>query len=204
MLGLLLLIAAVVVPRLWLTRAAENRRGAFADQLEGNLQLIAGSLRAGYGLSQSVATVADEAPSPSKEEFGRIVIETRLGRDLPDSLRATALRMKNEDFGWVADAIAIQQEVGGNLAEILDAVSGTIRDRNNIRRQVQALSAEGRMSAVVLIALPIVLAIAISVVNPGYLDVLFDRPVGRVLLGVGVVLMTMGVVWIRRLVRTVF
>jgi tight adherence protein B len=204
MLGLLLLISAVVVPRLWLSRAADKRRGAFADQLEGNLQLVAGSLRAGYGLTQAVATVAEEAPSPSKEEFGRIVVETRLGRELPDSLRATATRMQNDDFGWVADAIAIQQEVGGNLAEVLDAVSGTIRDRNTIRRQVHALSAEGRMSAIVLIALPIVLAMALSIINPGYLDVLFERPVGRIMLGAGVVLMTLGIVWIKRLVKLVF
>jgi len=204
MLGLLLLIGAVVIPRLWLSRAAERRRRAFADQLEGNLQLIAGTLRAGYGLSQAVATVAEEAPSPSREEFGRVVVEIRLGRELPDALRATAARMRNDDFGWVADAIAIQQEVGGNLAEILDGVAATIRDRNQIRRQVQALSAEGRMSAVVLIALPFVLAFAISIINPGYLDVLFQRPIGRVILGLGVVLMTIGVAWIRRLIRIVF
>ncbi|HSM02929.1 MAG TPA: type II secretion system F family protein [Acidimicrobiia bacterium] len=204
MLGLLLLVNAVLIPRLWLSRAADRRRAAFADQLEGNLQLIAGTLRAGYGLSQAVSTVAEEAPSPSRDEFGRVVVEIRLGRDLPDSLRATASRMQNEDFGWVADAIAIQQEVGGNLAEILDGVAATIRDRNNIRRQVHALSAEGRMSAGVLIALPIVLAFAISVVNPGYLDVLFSTPLGRFILGTGVVLMTIGVVWIRRLIRIVF
>jgi tight adherence protein B len=148
--------------------------------------------------------VAQEAPSPSRDEFGRVVVETRLGRELPDALRATAARMRNDDFGWVADAIAIQQEVGGNLAEILDGVAATIRDRNQIRRQVQALSAEGRMSAVVLIALPFVLAFAISIINPGYLDVLFQRPIGRVILGLGVVLMTIGVAWIRRLIRIVF
>jgi len=203
-LGLLLLVGAVVVPRLWLNRAAEKRRSAFADQLEGNLQLIAGSLRAGYGLTQAVATVAEESPSPSKEEFRRVVVETRLGRDLAESLRATAARMRNEDFGWVADAIAIQQEVGGNLAEVLDGVGGTIRDRNNIRRQVRALSAEGRVSAVILITLPFALALIVSVINPNYLDALFDTTAGRVMLGVGAILMTVGGVWIRRLIQVVF
>jgi tight adherence protein B len=204
MLGLLLLAAAVAVPRLWVSRAAQRRHNAFADQLEGTLQLMASTLRAGYGLSQAVATVAEEAPSPTREEFARIVVETRIGRDLPGSLRALAERMKNEDFGWIADAMAIQQEVGGNLAEILDAVGGTIRDRNQIRRQVHALSAEGRMSAVVLIALPIGLAGIISTVNPGYLDVLFNTGGGRVLLLAGVVLMTFGVIWIRKLVKIRF
>ncbi|MDP2622329.1 MAG: type II secretion system F family protein, partial [Actinomycetota bacterium] len=203
-LGLLLLGAAVAIPRLWVSRAAQRRHSAFGDQLEGTLQLMASTLRAGYGLTQAVATVAEEAPSPTREEFARIVVETRIGRDLPGSLRALAERMKNEDFGWIADAMAIQQEVGGNLAEILDAVGGTIRDRNQIRRQVHALSAEGRMSAAVLIALPIGLAAMISAINPGYLDVLFDTGGGRVLLLVGVVLMTFGVIWIRRLVKIRF
>jgi len=203
-LGLLLLGAAVAIPRLWVSRAALRRHSAFGDQLEGTLQLMASTLRAGYGLSQAVATVAEEAPSPTREEFARIVVETRIGRDLAGSLRALAERMKNEDFGWIADAMAIQQEVGGNLAEILDAVGGTIRDRNQIRRQVHALSAEGRMSAVVLIALPIGLALMISVINPGYLDALFVTGGGRVLLLVGVVLMTLGVFWIRRLVKIRF
>jgi tight adherence protein B len=165
---------------------------------------MAGTLRAGYGLTHAVSTVAEEAGSPSKEEFGRVVVEVRLGRELPESLRALANRMRNEDFSWVADAIAIQQDVGGNLAEVLDGVGATIRDRNNIRRQVQALSAEGRISAAVLIALPFALAGIIALVNPGYLDALFETPGGRVMLGVGGVLMTLGVLWIRRLIRIVF
>jgi tight adherence protein B len=204
MLGLLLLVGAITLPRLWVSRAAERRRREFADQLEGSLQLMAGTLRAGYGLTHAVSTVAEEAGSPSKEEFGRVVVEVRLGRELPESLRALANRMRNEDFSWVADAIAIQQDVGGNLAEVLDGVGATIRDRNNIRRQVQALSAEGRISAAVLIALPFALAGIIALVNPGYLDALFETPGGRVMLGVGGVLMTLGVLWIRRLIRIVF
>lgn len=204
MMGLLLVGAAVAIPRLWLSRAAERRHRAFGDQLEGTLQLMASTLRAGYGLTQAVATVAEEAMTPTKEEFARIVVETRIGRDLPGSLRALAYRMGNEDFGWVADAVSIQQEVGGNLAEVLDAVGGTIRDRNQIRRQVQALSAEGRMSAAVLIALPIGLAVVISMVNPGYLNPLFSTGAGRVLLVVGVLLMTFGFIWIRNLVKIRF
>jgi tight adherence protein B len=204
LLGLLLLTGAIVLPRAFISRAARKRRGAFADQLEGTLQLISGSMRAGYGLVSAMSTVATEAPSPTSDEFGRVVIETRVGRDLTTALRGVADRMRNDDLAWVTDAIAIQQEVGGNLAEVLDAVGATIRDRNQIRRQVHALSAEGRFSAVILIALPFVLAGVISLVNPGYLNALFDSTIGKALVLVGAVLMTLGVIWIRRIVKIVF
>ena len=103
------------------------------------------------------------------EEFARIVNETRVGRDLNDSLDEVAERMGSDDFTWVAQAIAIHREVGGNLAEVLDAVGHTIRERNAIRRQVKALSAEGKLSAIVLMALPFGIAGFISMTNPGYL-----------------------------------
>jgi tight adherence protein B len=204
LLGLLLMIAAILLPRAVVSRSAGKRRAAFADQLEGTLQLISGSMRAGYGLVSAMSTVATEAPSPTSDEFGRVVIETRVGRDLTTALRGVADRMRNDDLAWVTDAIAIQQEVGGNLAEVLDAVGATIRDRNQIRRQVQALSAEGRISAVILIALPFGIAGIISLVNPGYLEALFETTIGKVLVAVGAVLMVTGIVWIRRIVKIVF
>ena len=204
MLIIILVIGAIVLPRSILARAANRRRALFADQLEGTLQLIAGSLRAGYGLAQSFSTVAVESPSPTAEEIGRVVIETRVGRDLVSALRAAAARMKNDDFLWVADAIAIQQEVGGNLAEVLDSVGGTIRDRNQIRRQIHTLSAEGRISAVVLIALPFVAAGLLAAANPGYLDPLFTTRRGIILLILGSVLIVLGILWIRRIVKIVF
>ena len=150
------------------------------------------------------STVAGESPSPTSEEIGRVVIETRVGRDLTSALRATAARMKNDDFLWVADAITIQQEVGGNLAEVLDAVGGTIRDRNQIRRQIHTLSAEGRISAVVLIALPFVAAGLLAAANPGYLDPLFTTRRGITLLVIGGLLIVLGILWIRRIVKIVF
>lgn len=203
-LALTLVFAALALPRLVLAAAADRRRAAFADQLEGTLQLVAGSLRAGYGLAQAFSTVAQEAPRPTSDEFGRVVVETRVGRDQTAALRAVATRMRNQDFAWVTDAIDIQREVGGNLAEVLDAVAATIRDRNQIRRQVRALSAEGRISAVVLVSLPIAAATLISLVNPGYLEPLLDSTGGKVAITVGVVLMVIGIVWIRRIVKVIF
>jgi tight adherence protein B len=195
---------ALIAPRVVVAQRREKRRLQFADQLEGTLQLIAGSLRAGYGLMQAVSTVANEAPSPSNEEFGRIIVETRLGRDLADALHALADRMENQDFRWVAQAIDIQRSVGGDLSSILDTVGETIRERNQIRRQIRALSAEGRISSYVLIALPFVITFFLLAVAPDFLTPLVDTLAGRIAIGVASVLMVIGIIWIRRLVRLVF
>lgn len=195
---------AVAGPKLLLRALAKRRRDAFADQFEGTLQIISGSLRAGYGLMQAVSTVGSESESPTREEFGRVVVENQLGRSVEDSLRAMAERMDNDDLRWVVDAIDIQYEVGGNLAEVLDTVAETIRDRSQIHRQVRALSAEGRLSAVILIGLPFALAAMIAVVSPDYLADLTGTTLGRIMIGVALVLIGIGAMWIRRIVRVVF
>ena len=139
--------------RLLVEFRAGRRQAAFADQLDDSLQLMASSLRAGHSLLRAVDVGArEDASAPTSEEFARIVNETRVGRDLSDALDEVAERMGSDDFTWVAQAIAIHREVGGNLAEVLDAVGHTIRERNQIRRQVKALSAEGKLSAIVLMA----------------------------------------------------
>lgn len=203
-LGLLLAIGAMVLPRLLISRRAGKRRREFGDQLDGTLQLLAGSLRAGYGLTQALDAVGAEAPAPTSDEFGRVVVEARLGRDFTDSLTALARRMASDDMLWVAEAIGIQREVGGDLAEVLDTLAETIRERSQIRRQVHALSAEGRISAVILVALPLVLALVISIVNPEYLADLTGTSIGRTLIVVAIVLMGVGIAWLRRIIRVVF
>jgi tight adherence protein B len=195
---------ALVVPRLLVNRSRQKRRDAFAAQLDGTLQLLSGSMRAGYGLLQSVNNISAEAAPPTREEFGRILVETRLGRDLVDSLTALADRMESEDFRWVAQAIDIQRSVGGDLAEILDTVGQTIRERNQIRRQIKALSAEGRISSYILIAIPFALAAFILLMAPEYIAPLWTTTVGKVAVAVGVMLMLAGIAWIRRLVRLKF
>jgi tight adherence protein B len=197
-------LIALLAPRAVIMQLRDRRRLRFADQLEGTLQLLAGSLRAGYGLAQALNTVAAEANSPTREEFGRVIVETRLGRDLVESLRGIADRMASEDFTWTTEAVDIQRSVGGDLASILDTVSETIRERNQIKRHIRALSAEGRISAYVLIALPFVIAAFILLVAPDFLSPLFETIAGRIALMVGAVLMVVGVIWIRRLVRLVF
>lgn len=201
LLGLLLVPVPVVVARVVLAMRRDRRQAAFSDQLTDVLQLITGSLRAGYGLLQGIDAVARDAEEPAAGEFRRILIEHRLGRDLNDAMDGCAQRMSNDDFSWVVQAIGIHRDVGGDLGRVLDNIVSTIRDRGDVHRQVRALSAEGRMSAVVLTALPFVVLVVIQLSSPDYTAVLFAEPIGWIMLAVAAVLMLTGTLWIRRLVR---
>lgn len=201
----LLLAAGVPIGAKLLVRVrAARRQAAFADQLDDSLQLMASSLRAGHSLLRAVDAVSQDAAAPTSVEFARIVNETRVGRDLNDALDEVARRMGSDDFTWVAQAIAIHREVGGNLAEVLDAVGNTIRERNAIRRQVKALSAEGKLSAVVLMALPFGVIGFISMANPGYLATFTESLLGYGLLGVAAVMLVVGGLWLKKTVAIRF
>jgi tight adherence protein B len=202
--GLLLLAAVPFGARLLVKVRAGRRRSAFADQLDDSLQLMASSLRAGHSLLRAVDAVSQDAVSPTSEEFARIVNETRVGRDLGDSLDEVAERMGSEDFTWVAQAIAIHREVGGNLAEVLDAVGHTIRERNQIRRQVKALSAEGKLSAMVLGALPFGIVAFVSMTNPSYMAKFTQSVAGYAMIAAAVVLMSIGGFWLKKTVAITF
>ena len=204
LLGLLLAAAAPFGAKLLLRFRAGRRQAAFADQLDDSLQLMAGSLRAGHSLLRAVDSVSQEADTPTSEEFSRIVNETRVGRDLNDALDEVAARMGSEDFVWVAQAIAIHREVGGNLAEVLDAVSHTIRERNAIRRQVKALSAEGKLSAIVLMALPFGVTGFISLTNPAYLARFTQSFMGYAMLATAAIMLIVGGLWLKKTVAIKF
>ncbi|MFL6094746.1 MAG: type II secretion system F family protein [Blastococcus sp.] len=203
-LGLLMLVVVPSGARLLVAFRVSRRRAAFADQLDDSLQLMASSLRAGHSLLRAVDAVSQDAASPTAEEFARIVNETRVGRDLSDSLDEVAERMGSDDFTWVAQAIAIHREVGGNLAEVLDAVGSTIRERNAIRRQVKALSAEGKLSAMVLGALPFVVIGFISMTNPSYLHKFTASIAGYGMLAAAAILMLIGAFWLKKTVTLKF
>ncbi len=202
--GLVAAGGAAVLSGVWVHLKAERRRAAFASQLSGTLQLLSGSLRAGFGLLQAIDVVSEEARSPTAEEFHRVKVETHLGRDLDEALEAMARRVGGEDMMWVVEGIQIHREVGGDLSEIIDGVAETIRERDRLRRQVKALSAEGRFSAVVLVLLPIGMAGFLAVANPGYLGELTASSGGRTAIVVGSVLLVTGIFWMRRLVRLKF
>jgi tight adherence protein B len=188
----------------FVTFRADRRASAFADSLDDLVQLMATNLRAGHSVLQALDAVAREMDDPTETEVARVVNEVRLGRDLSQALEETANRMDSDDFRWVAQAIGIHRRVGGNLADVLDTVGFTIRERNQIRRQVRALSAEGRLSAWVLFLLPFIVALAMSLLNPDYLAVLTTEPIGWLLIGGGLILMGIGGVWLRKVVQVKF
>jgi tight adherence protein B len=204
LLGLLVVVLVPFAAKLLVSFRANRRQAAFADQLDDSLQLMAGSLRAGHSLLRAVDSVSQEADAPTSEEFSRIVNETRVGRDLNDALDEVAQRMGSDDFIWVAQAIAIHREVGGNLAEVLDAVGHTIRERNAIRRQVKALSAEGKLSAIVLMALPFGVTGFISITNPEYLAKFTQSLTGYSMLAAAGVMLLVGALWLKKTVAITF
>lgn len=197
-------LLAPLAAKLLLSVRTSQRRAKFADQLDDTLQLVSGNLRAGYGTVQALDAVARDADEPTKEEFARIVNQTRIGRDLGDALDDTSERMRSDDFMWTAQAIAINRETGGNLSEVLDHVGETIRERNHIRRQIKSLSAEGRLSAIVLLVLPVVVFLAVLIIQPTYISVLFTTLLGIGALVVAGVLQIVGVLWMLAVVRVRF
>ena len=179
--------------------AGEREKRRFESQLPDTLTLISTSLRAGYSLLQAVEAVAAEAPEPTSREFGRAIAESRLGRPVVQSLEGIAERMRSDDFEWAVMAIEIQREVGGNLAEVLQIVAETMLQRNRLRREVKALTAEGRISALVLGLMPIGLFGFLFITNRGYLAPLTGSSVGLIALGIGLGLMIVGGLWLRRI-----
>lgn len=186
--GILFIALGAIVPPIYLRFRAGRRRKAFDDALPEVLQLMAGALSAGLSLAQSVDTVAKEGPEPIASEFKRVLVEARIGVEVEAAFEGVAERFQSEDFGWAVMAIRIQRQVGGNLAELLKTVAATMRERAFLRRHVRALSAEGRMSAYILCALPIGFAGFLLLTNPEFLD-----PMVRDIRGIG--LSVFGAVW---------
>lgn len=165
------------------------------------LNLMVGALRAGWGLQQSIDLVVEQVAPPVSTEFARAQTEVRLGRPVEEALETVARRTRSEDFSWAVTAIGIQRDVGGNLAEVLDLVAATIRDRGALQRQISGLTAEGRLSAWILLVLPFVMIVLLMVVNPGYLTQLFTTGLGRGMLLTGGVLLLVGTLWLRSVVE---
>ena len=187
--------------RYFLRRRVARRRATFADQLPDMLQLLVGALQAGFSLPQALDTVVREDTQPIAGEIARALARTRLGASLEEALEVVALRMESPDFTWLVMAIRIQRHVGGNLAELLLTTVHTMRERSALRRQVRALSAEGRMSAYVLIGLPIMLALWMFISRREYIAPLYSTPIGLVMLGSGVSALTLGWFWMSSMMK---
>jgi tight adherence protein B len=201
-LGVIMAIAAAVAARLWLSLMASRRRAKFESQMDETLQMIAGSLRAGYSLPQAMATIGQEGRPPTSLEFARVTNEVRVGRPMMEALDDVQARMRNEDFFWVTQAIGINREVGGNLADVLDGVTKTIRERSEIKGQVKSLAADGQLSAIILMALPFVVAGFLTMTAPKYISLLITTvPLGFIMLGVGAVMMMIGGAWLYKIIN---
>ena len=180
---------------------ANRERARFENQLPDTLNLISTSLRAGYSLLQAVEAVSQEAPQPTGREFSRAISETRLGRPPVDALKDISERMGSTDFEWAVLAISIQREVGGNLAEVLQIAAETMLQRNRLRREMKALTAEGRISAIVLGSLPFFLFGFLFTTNRTYVEPLFDTFGGIAAIIGGLALLLVGIYWLTRIVK---
>jgi tight adherence protein B len=200
-LTVLLMLVGIVVPWLYLGLAASRRIRAFNSQLAEGLQLMSGGLKAGLSMAQAVDTIVREGTEPMAGEFRRALAQARLGVDIEDALDGVAGRMSSEDFRWVVMAIRIQRQVGGNLAELLLTVAATLREREYLRRQVQTLTAEGRLSAWVLGGLPPAFLGYLVLSQRDYVSPMFHNALGWAMLGLAAVLLAVGAFWMAKTVK---
>lgn len=194
-------LAGWLAMHLYVSFKIGRRRGAFSDQLPDVLQLIAGSLQSGFSLPQALDAVVRENAQPAAGEFSRALAEARIGADLEDALQRIADRMASTDLRWTVMAIRIQRQVGGNLAEVLLTTISTMRERAFLRRQVKALSAEGRLSAYILIALPILVGAWFFYSDPKYMRPLYTTVPGLIMFVGAGVLIVLGALWMRKLIN---
>ena len=195
------IVAGVYAPNAWLTIRRSRRAKAFEDGLPDALMLVASSLRSGFALDQAIATAAEQTDSEVATELHRAVQEVRIGVPLEDALDRAAVRMTSADFAWVVTALRIQRRSGGNLSELLVTVAKTVRQRAELAREVRALTAEGRISIYVLMALPLGLFSFLLLTQPTYLAPLWSTPLGLMLSGIAVTMLVIGWVVMQRLVK---
>ncbi len=181
--------------------AIQKRQKAFANQLGDMLTMVSNALRSGFSFMQAIEMVAKEMDDPIGGELGEVIRETRFGTPLDKALEHMSSRVQSSDFNLVVTAVLIQRQVGGNLSQILDTISDTVEDRIRMRREVRALTSQGRASGVVLAALPIGLAAILSFVNPTYLDPLWNEDMGRMAVAGGIILEIIGFYVINRIVN---
>jgi len=193
--------AGLLLPAIVLRFLAKRRAKKFESQLPDLLMLAASSLSTGFSLPQALDAIARDASEPAAKEFSRALAETRIGSDVGESLDRMAERMDSDNMRWTSMAITIQRQVGGNLAETLRTTAKTLREREELHRHVRALSAEGRLSAYILIGLPIGLFLYMLKINYDYVSMLWTRPMGWMMLAFGIVAMGLGIFWMRKVVE---
>ncbi|MBF8983824.1 type II secretion system F family protein [Lutibacter sp. B2] len=192
-------ILGYILPKLFLKHKEQKRLVKFNQGLPDMITIVIGSLRAGFSFLQSLKSVVEESDSPIKEEINLILKEMQYGENIENALYHLQERMPSHDLELMIQSILIQRQVGGNLATILDTIVQTIRDRNAIERQVITLTAQGRLSGIIVGFLPVILGFVISLINPDYIRPLFIHPAGRIMIGIGIFLQIIGFILIRKL-----
>ena len=197
----IVVILGAAAPFAVLPILAARRRSLVEEQLSDTLQLIGSLIRAGHGFPQALAAVTRETQPPISILLRKVSAQVNLGGTIEDGLDKMAAEVGSTALGWAVTAIKIQREVGGNLSEILDILSLSIRERGELNRQVKALTAEGRLSAYILLALPFILVIMLYFTNRDYMAQLWETVPGLIMLGLAVTLMIIGSVWLWRIVK---
>ena len=203
-LALLLMLAGLVSPFVALTIAARRRTKAFDRQLPDVLATIASTLRAGHGLRTALGAIADDGASPSSDEFAQVLGEERLGRPLDEAIAAMCERIGSPDLEYVATAVRVQSQTGGSLASLFDTLSETVRERQRHARKVKALTCLGRMSAIMLVSLPVALGGLITLLSPAYMAPLYTTSGGQMLMVACAMSMAIGSLLLKRIVSVRF
>ncbi len=193
-------IIGFMVPRIFVKRMKLKRIQKFNAQIGDALVVMSNSLRAGFSFLQATEMVSREMPPPISEEFGRTLREMNLGTPTEEALFNLTTRIESEDLDLVVTAVLIQRQVGGNLAEILDGISHTIRERIRIKGEIKTLTAQGRVSGIIVGILPVVIGLVLAVINPSYIGVLFTNPIGWAMLTAGAISQTIGIALIKKVV----
>jgi len=186
-------------PIAWVSFKARGRVREFENQLPDLLITLAASLKAGHSFRQGIQSVVEEGAEPASKEFQRVLAETQLGKPIDDALGDMAERVGSENFTFVITAVTIQRQIGGSLSGLFDMVAETVRQRQQFARKVRSLTAMGRMSAYVLVALPFFLATVVTILNPVYMAPLYHTSLGQKLLATGVVMLTIGSLMLKKI-----
>jgi tight adherence protein B len=198
---LVLVPLGAAAPVLWLVKRRSSRLKAFEEQFPEALDLVSRAIRAGHSFQAALGMVADELKPPVGPEFRKMFDQQNFGLPLREALEGLAARVPIVDVKFFVTAVTIQRETGGNLAEILDSLSAVVRERFKIKRQVRVHTAHGRVTGLVLLALPVFLAVALSVINPDHMRPLFQERMGQTMIVATIVMQAIGFVWIRRVIR---
>lgn len=195
----LFFIIAIAIPFGVLKSLQARRRVAFNEQIIDAMMLIASSLRSGFSFLRAMQMVSQEMPPPISQEFERVINEVNVGRSMEDSLRSVVARVKSYDFDLAVTAVLIQHQVGGNLADVLESIAATIRERLTIIGEMNALTAEGKISGLLLTLLPIGLGFIIAAINPEYLQILIQEKLGQIMIVGAIVMQIVGYAIIKKM-----